>query len=73
MEGRDTFFVKNSPCIFPWGKSLLNLRFFAIFVKNLNCSYLLIEASYTTFKGFFELLMCFEFLRLKSFFFDYIF
>ena len=45
-EGAETpFFVKSSPSIFPRGKSLLNLRFFANFVKKLNCSYLLIEGS----------------------------
>ena len=39
------FFVKSSPSIFPRGKSLLKLRFFANFVKKLNCSYLLLDGS----------------------------
>ena len=45
LRGWDAFFVKNLPSIFPRGKSLLNLRFFSNFVKNLDCSYLLIKGS----------------------------
>ena len=43
--GESPFSSKNLPYIFPRGKSLLKLRFFGNFVKNLNCSYLLIEGS----------------------------
>ena len=65
LRGWDAFFVKNLPSIFPRGKSLLNLRFFLNFMKNLNCLYLLIKGFRKHFEGIFGFFVYFEFSRLK--------
>ena len=67
------FSSKNSPSIFHMGEIALKFAFFANFTKNLNCSYLFIKGSKKPFEGMFGLYMFFEFLRLKSLIYDYIF